>query len=149
MFFETDPPSEQWLANIKHSMNNFTADRHLQWLPQGEFIMQLRDTLFKYGGSVLSYWPNDETPEVLRKGVILDGAQFKRIGMSPRNCHDNAVQLGREVEAKVWTGFALSQDGCWRSHSWCELGGQFIETTVPRVAYFGIKVPRKRWENWR
>lgn len=147
MYFETDPPSEDWLINVKHSQNNFTADRDLSWTdPEAKM---LRDTLLKYGGSILSYWPDEDTPQVVRKGVVIDGKLFKRIGMEPRNCHANAAKLGREVDAKVWTGWALSQDGCWRPHSWVELGGQFIETTEPRVGYFGIKVPRERYEGWQ
>lgn len=147
MYFETDKPSEEWLANVKNSQSNFTADRDLSWTDPEASI--LRAALFKYGGYILSYWPNIDTPKVAREGVILDGKTFKRIGMEPRNCHGNAARLGSEVDAKVWTGWALSQDGCWRPHSWAEFGGQFIETTEPRVAYFGIRVPRWRYENWR
>lgn len=56
------------------------------------------------------------------------------------DCHRNAVRLWRQgAAAAIGTGYALSDDGLWREHSWgVESDGRVVETTEPRVAYFGV-----------
>jgi hypothetical protein len=70
----------------------------------------------------------ERTPErvVLREG-------------EPCRCHGNAARL-REAEPRkqIVTGWALSDDGLWRQHTWCELDGTLIETTLTRERYFGF-----------
>ncbi len=71
--------------------------------------------------------------------------------MTPTKCHDNVQCLWREGELEgVYTGFALSEGGMWRSHSWGmrlvhdennEPVWEVIETTEPRLMYFGIPDP--------
>jgi hypothetical protein len=39
---------------------------------------------------------------------------------------------------KITTGWALSDDGLWRQHSWILRGKTVIETTETRVRYFGV-----------
>ena len=58
------------------------------------------------------------------------------------DCHRNAVSLWREGKATaLGTGYALSDDGLWREHSWA-VGpqGELLETTEPRRTYFGIEL---------
>ena len=38
------------------------------------------------------------------------------------------------------TGYALSDDGLWRSHSWVVTDEVLYETTVARELYFGIEL---------
>ena len=55
-------------------------------------------------------------------------------------CHENSILLqAANPHLHVYTGYALSNDGIWRSHSWCfeEQTYRIIETTVKRVAYHG------------
>jgi hypothetical protein len=56
-------------------------------------------------------------------------------------CHHNAVALWRSGAASaVGSGYALSDDGLWREHTWAVADdGQLIETTEPRTAYFGVE----------
>jgi hypothetical protein len=43
------------------------------------------------------------------------------------------------VAVRLSTGFALSDDGMWRPHSWLRASsGTLIETTEQRVAYYGF-----------
>jgi hypothetical protein len=53
----------------------------------------------------------------------------------------NAVALWRHGEAvAIGTGYALSDDALWREHSWAwDRQGAVIETTEPRVRYFGLR----------
>jgi hypothetical protein len=38
----------------------------------------------------------------------------------------------------IGTGYSLSDDGLWRQHSWGLRREGILETTVPRVKYFGV-----------
>jgi hypothetical protein len=59
--------------------------------------------------------------------------------MQRSNCHNNAEQLAIRHRWALWTGLALSDDGCWRVHSWCKnTHGRIVETTLPRTRYFGV-----------
>jgi hypothetical protein len=61
--------------------------------------------------------------------------------MLPSRCHENALTLAVKHLAEWWTGFALSDDGIWRMHSWGFHEGQVIETTEKRTLYYGVRVP--------
>ena len=61
-------------------------------------------------------------------------------------CHQNVLNLwGTNRGLDVCTGYALSKDGIWRSHSWCFDWKRYriIETTEKRVAYHGAVLERK------
>ena len=61
-------------------------------------------------------------------------------------CHQNVLQLWETTRGlDVCTGYALSKDGIWRSHSWCfdRTKYRIIETTKKRVAYHGAVLNRK------
>lgn len=79
-------------------------------------------------------------PKLLRFGFFQDGSKSELQPMDDGRCHDNVklcYTLG--LVDRVVTGFALSEDGLWRAHSW-GLGsaGQPIETTEPRILYYGM-----------
>jgi hypothetical protein len=68
-----------------------------------------------------------------------NGARLVRMQMS--NCHENAEKLAARYGWTMWTGLALSDDGCWRVHSWCRnTRGRIAETTMLRTHYFGVPV---------
>jgi len=69
--------------------------------------------------------------------------------LDPVQCHRNCVNLrcyvgtGRS-EYRIVHGWALSANDTWYCHSWCVMrtGSEIIiETTRPRIAYFGFVVP--------
>jgi hypothetical protein len=56
-------------------------------------------------------------------------------------CHLNSSRLWLERKlgvVAIGTGFALSDDGLWRRHSWGIGRDCLVETTCPRERYFGI-----------
>jgi len=62
-------------------------------------------------------------------------------------CHDNSILLQEaNPHLHLCTGYALSNDGIWRSHSWCfeEQTYRIVETTLKRVAYHGSVLVRGR-----
>lgn len=62
----------------------------------------------------------------------------------PNHCHCNAAQFwaANKGRCQICTGYALSEDGIWRQHSWVvqplTRSWRIWETTVKRIAYFGV-----------
>jgi hypothetical protein len=70
-----------------------------------------------------------------------------------RECHLNSVTLWRAGKAlAIGTGYALSDDGLWREHSWAwGRDDDLIETTGPRISYFGLRLEgddARRYSAW-
>lgn len=62
-------------------------------------------------------------------------------------CHRNVAKLWvkkpRALSA-IGTGYAPSDDGLWRQHSWgSRADGKVVEPTVVRVKYFGLMLKNK------
>lgn len=61
--------------------------------------------------------------------------------MARNGCHQNVASLWKSPKRRiigVATGYALSEDGLWRQHSWGVLRDGLLETTERRDKYFGI-----------
>jgi hypothetical protein len=69
----------------------------------------------------------------------------------PNCCHGNAADLwARDPEKyQLVTGYALSDDGLWRSHSWVVDDRHLYETTCRCERYFGAALgPLLAWKFW-
>lgn len=70
---------------------------------------------------------------------LIDGGSAELVEGEPSDCHVNAARLWRAGRSEaIGTGYALSDDGLWREHSWGVRAGRVIETTTPRLRYFGV-----------
>jgi hypothetical protein len=58
------------------------------------------------------------------------------------SCHENVAVLWIDgTAAEIGTGYALSDDGLWRQHSWgIAADGVVIETTEERLRYVGVRL---------
>ncbi|HEY9459012.1 MAG TPA: hypothetical protein VIQ56_14000 [Gaiella sp.] len=107
----------------------------------------LADTLLSIGGERVVV-PHDH-PEaagfvlalVSTRGRSFDPATAVLEEGVTSDCHANTVRLWRDGRGAICTGFGLSPDGLWRSHSWllATPGGHVVETTEPRTAYYGFE----------
>jgi hypothetical protein len=81
----------------------------------------------------------DELVRFQHRGHFADGRHAHLAPGEPCDCHGNASRLWDERDGlSIATGYALSDDGLWRQHSWCVGGdGIPVETTEKRVLYFG------------
>lgn len=81
----------------------------------------------------------EDLEKMLERGRRFAGPVEMRLG-EPNRCHSNSAKLWADGEAPLLvTGWALSEDGLWRQHSWCaHLDDRVVETTVARVMYFGF-----------
>ena len=72
-----------------------------------------------------------------------------QVPLEPGQCHKNYLNLGGYVGDgralyRIAHGWALCDEGIWNCHSWCipAIGPEtVIETTTPRIAYFGFVIP--------
>jgi hypothetical protein len=113
---------------------------------------ELYRRLLSHGGDRVVVPADEEDPDLERvfaRGQLLDGASAILKPGVPRRCHQNAARLWErgQTTAKIRpvrgctlaTGYALSDDGLWRSHSFCVAAdGRVLETTTLRDRYFGV-----------
>ncbi len=146
----TDPITPDWEAYMKensfwwHGYRGETlTEKELECIDKR--IFDLRDKLLTFGGhnACMPFFEEDLTP-ILERGQFWYGDRIHMMKGLPSQCHFNSSRCweANKDKAMLCTGYALSQDGCWRQHSWLiELRprkNRIVETTVPRVAYFGF-----------
>ena len=108
----------------------------------------LSEMLLSIGGDAVV--PAREDGDDFNRAVMRRG-QFFRSGafmanMKACDCHGNVSRLYLEgYPLWIATGYALSNDGLWRSHTWgvSRKDGEVVETTEPRVAYYGFVMPKR------
>ncbi|GHP00741.1 hypothetical protein KSF_107880 [Reticulibacter mediterranei] len=150
------PPDEQWEAS--------TGD--LQGLlapyPQRSkaiknsvpmVLLALEQKLLAHGGTRMVYVNEPDLAQLLERGEVFEG-RAKLVRGEPGHCHSNAARLWNEqrAELSIATGYALSEDGLWRQHSWLvrtqPKGSQrqLIETTIRRIKYYGFLLTEEEAE---
>lgn len=112
-------------------------------------ILILRDKLLAFGGeqAVMPYIEEDLV-NIFNRGQLWYGDRTKMELGRPSGCHSNSSfifkknQNDPDVDIRLATGYALSEDGMWRQHTWLvsinPIENVIIETTVEREAYFGF-----------
>lgn len=140
-YYDVTKPDSDWETRVN-------AAWYTPGFQSDEFsndMLSLRDLLLSYGGRgvVLIDGFDPDAAKILNRGILLDGSQYYMAEGSPNSCHSNAAHLWDDNRGRILlcTGYALSQDGLWRQHSWCidlEEPKLIVETTTPRVAYFGF-----------
>lgn len=101
----------------------------------------LRGLLLGLGGVHLVAPPGPDAALqlVIDSGFVMAGPVVRRT-VERSGCHRNLAEIWAEKHhglVGIGTGYSLSNDGLWRQHSWGLLREGILETTVPRVKYFG------------
>ena len=143
------PLSDEWRETTKDSRLQWwvSTNRHFRTEAHPGFDMRtydFRDALVAFGGEevCMPFGSEREVDELLSRGQLWGATSRVEVGEISR-CHSNSAQLwsSKQGEYFIATGYALSADGLWRSHTWCievtEDGPSIIETTVERLLYFG------------
>jgi len=116
-------------------------------LPRGDrAFARLARGLVRFGGAGVVYLgPEPDLDELFARGQLWPGTRAEHVPGRESQCHRNSsLYWARNMgSALIATGYALSEDGLWHQHSWCiDVGAdgtpRIIESTVPRVAYFGF-----------
>jgi hypothetical protein len=111
------------------------------WIARSPRLGVLRDLLLNHGGhEVVFFWPEPHVTELHERGREFPGPGSLHVVMAMNNCHANAALLwmGSGGAVEIVSGYALSEDGLWRQHSWGLDRGRVVETTAPRNRYFGF-----------
>jgi hypothetical protein len=100
----------------------------------------LEKKLLKLGGEKLVYMPCPLLDDIIQHGALFDFERRRPLKGVVGRCHDNALKLVLRFPKKyqMMTGFALTDDGLWRCHSWCINDKTVVETTAKRIKYYGI-----------
>lgn len=117
---------------------------------------ELEDKLLAAGGEevIPPMVVEDSLERLLESGELLEPSEVELREGIPCHCHGNSARLWEEGVGKICTGYALSNDGLWRQHTWVVADGdKIIETTTKRVAYFGFILNEEEsqqfaFENW-
>lgn len=108
-------------------------------------MFALRDRLLEFGGEEVCMPPFEEDYDaIMTRGQFFYGNHARLKRGEPNQCHSNSARLwdANRGRCQIATGYALSEDGIWRQHSWVvqplTVSWRVWETTVKRVAYFGV-----------
>lgn len=136
---KTIPMDKAWYEDCK--ANGFTADSVYEyWNAE-----PLKRKLLAIGGQAVCVLgkrrEHDDYSKLLKNGQFVLGSNIKMWKLADGRCHQNVEYIiTRWPHFEGFTGYALSQDGVWRYHSWVfDPVRDFIrETTEPRLIYYGI-----------
>ena len=109
---------------------------------------KLREVLLALGGDSVCIpgIEEDAAKIIVRGGLFNTDGILMNVG-AQNQCHRNSAlcwEANKDL-CDICTGYALSDDGIWRQHSWClrshstrKIKGEIVETTEPRIKYFGF-----------
>lgn len=114
-------------------------DQIVEAMPE---MAKLYDRLLSIHGFAVALSDEPDIEKLLSRGIVLDGRQAKMVAGKPIQCHTNAALLWKQDPERtvLMTGWAMSEDGVWRQHSWARKGKVILETTNPRLIYFGFEM---------
>lgn len=111
-------------------------------------LFTLRQKLLDFAGEAVCFPPYEEDLDnILSHGQFWVGSNVKLMCGEPSQCHANSANLWEQNKdtTRICTGYALSEDGMWRQHSWIVWhkahSNQIVETTAKRIAYYGFVMP--------
>lgn len=107
--------------------------------------LPLEQKLLALGGKRMVYQRERALGALLERGEVCTGTA-ELVPGEACECHANSADLWNESRQAlaIVTGYALSEDGLWRQHSWLirkepePNQDRIIETTVARIKYFGV-----------
>ena len=145
------PMDDDWKAGCKKHMFWFQdtlEDMKKMHPSMDNRLFDLRQKLLDFAGEAVCFPAYEEDlSNILNYGQFWVGNNVKLMRGAPSQCHANSANLWEQNKdvTRVCTGYALSDDGMWRQHSWLvwhkARSNQIVETTVKRVAYYGFVMP--------
>lgn len=115
--------SRPWYSNIHERLNSILQTNE----PNTQIVAMPREHI--------------DLKQLIISGTLMTNHVINNIMMASQ-CHDNCEWLKNlNVIKCVCTGYALSDDGLWRFHSWgINYNDEIVETTEPKIKYYGIIV---------
>jgi hypothetical protein len=133
---------------VTPEQEEFLQDRLREAISKQPDLERLNGLLLQFGGEFLvaPRKPDPDIPSLLKQGRLMSGPVMLS-AMKSSSCHQNVASLWRKQELGligIATGYALSEDGLWRQHSWGILRDGVLETTATRLKYFGVVLEGER-----
>jgi len=130
------------MSGLSPDHRKFLANRLREAARSQPEIRQLARVLLRIGGCFLvpPPWPDPDVIELIHSGFAMCGPVLLKV-RKQNQCHQNVAALWEARRCGIigiGTGYALSDDGLWRQHSWGVLREGVVESTVPMIKYFGI-----------
>ena len=139
-----EPINAKWKEAIssREWATNYTGTVDPKYKP----YLDMRDRLLSFAGEeACMEFVDEDFPKLQERGQLWYGDRIQMMPGEPSQCHSNSALLWEvnKRRAVMATGYALSNDGMWRQHTWCVTVGEdggpvVVETTTPRIAYFGF-----------
>ena len=143
--YDGDSEWKEWCSKKWWSVN-YEGDVEEYLKP----MLKLRKILLNLGGCEACFRDVDkDLSAIMTYGQLWTDHPVVMIMGEESRCHANSADIwiqNKETYTQGYgtilcTGYALSTDGFWRQHSWVmqvsEKENVIVETTEPRVAYFG------------
>jgi hypothetical protein len=130
-----------WSITVDKAQRNLLRRRLRAAIEQQPEIEPLRTLLLEIGGVELVA-PSGLDLDVsflIDEGFLMGDSIICEM-MERSLCHENVARLWKAKHrglVGVGTGYALSDDGLWRQHSWGVRRSGILETTKVRMKYFG------------
>jgi hypothetical protein len=125
---------------LNSAQKAFFGPRTEKALREQPYLKNLHHRLLRIGGIAVVLWNGTNNEDVvarlLRSGRADSGrGAVLKLG-EQSECHENSAKLHREAPGRydVRTGFALSEDGIWRPHSWLWILIQTASSKPPKSA---------------
>lgn len=142
------PMSDDWKERCRSNsfwLQDTVAEAKKMFPGMDERLFELKTRLLDFAGEAVRLPEYEEDLEnILEYGQFWLGYNAERMPGEPCQCHKNSALLWRENRdiTNICTGYALSEDGMWRQHSWLirrkPRSNKIVETTMPRVLYYGF-----------
>lgn len=154
----TLPMDDEWINRIQcewwyHRNRFIDGEKNNEVIDEQLFV--LRDRLLSFGGQeVCLPVVEEDLKKIMERGQLWYGDRLRLLHGETGQCHQNASSYWNANMSKtvLCTGYALSEDSMWRQHSWLvELRARrnrIIETTVPKVLYFGFPMTKMEAETF-
>ncbi len=121
-----------------NSQQQFLAIKEVAFFASNPIAQDLKSKLLALGGTTVVWREEPHLSVLVEQGHVFDLESKMTYGAAGQ-CHANVARLFMlEDDIKIATGYALSDDGLWRQHSWGIKDETILETTVKREKYFGI-----------
>jgi hypothetical protein len=137
---------------MKPEQRKFLQGRLQRAVAEQPEFEHLKLLLLRFGGDFIVA-PNkldQDVPRLLKYGFLMNGPiTFDE--MKSSMCHQNVAavwKFQRPRIVSIATGYALSEDGLWRQHSWGVLREGLLETTAGRMRYFGISLSSSKADHF-
>lgn len=119
---------------------------------KGEYneLIPLRQKLLSISGDEVVPSKEPDLDKMSNRGKVIKPHNVIYMDGRSNHCHENSAYLYRDNPSvtEIGTGWALSDDGLWRQHSWAMRGSELVETTVKRTKYYGVLLSDKEAEEF-